>query len=436
MRRRISERIDEMRGTSIKARSARGVATLGVGTGVERGVRFVRNMILARVLAPDQFGLMAIINVVALALEAIMEVGVKQSVIQNKKGADGQYLNVAWWMQAVRGLSLYGIAVLLAPWISGFYEEGELLSLLRVAFIAVALRGFISPRAYVLEKEYRFGRVVFLAQGSAILGAVIAVALAFVLRNVWALVLGLVAESFFMCVLSYVLAPFVPRLQLDRKSLGELLRFARGMFGLAILTVVARQTDVFVLGRTITGKELGIYYLARALVQLPGMMFTKIIGPVLLPAFAEMQDSTKVLRRNTLKLIGGTFLFGVPLAALAAILSKPILSLVYGSEFGSAAVPFAIMCFVMLFQIQAVVLASVYLAIGKPHWIRRFTVLLAVLVVCLIYPGVRLFGVAGAAGVLLLSNIIAVCVQVIHMRKTIGLHFRDYLFSWRRSKPC
>ena len=145
-----------------------------------------------------------------------------------------------------------------------------------------------------------------------------------------------------------------------------------------------------------------------------------------------MQDSKEALRCNTLKLIRATFLLGVPLFALLAILGKPILSLVYGSKYSAVAVTFGIMCFVMLFRIQGVLLASVCFAIGKPHLTRRFTILLALLVVCLTYPGIMLFGIAGAAGVLLLSNILAVCLQVVWMRSTIGLRFQDYVFSWRR----
>src|SRR4030042_3650986 len=104
---------------------------LAVGTVVERGLRFVRYVILTRILAPDQFGLMAIVMVAASAFDALTEVGIKQSVIQNKRGADPEYLNVAWWFQAVRGLGLFSVAFLAAPWISSFYERPELSRLLR-----------------------------------------------------------------------------------------------------------------------------------------------------------------------------------------------------------------------------------------------------------------------------------------------------------------
>ena len=173
LRKMISDKISRLKGTDIKAKSLRAVMALGAGTFAGRSMRFIRSMILARILAPKQIGLMAIVMSVITISEALIEVGVKQSVIQNKKGASAEYLNVAWWMQVVRGLLLFGIAFLLAPWISSFYGKPELLNLLRVAFLAILLRGFISPRAHVLEKEYKFGRVVLLIQGSAVLGAII-----------------------------------------------------------------------------------------------------------------------------------------------------------------------------------------------------------------------------------------------------------------------
>ena len=104
---------------------------LGVGVLAGRGSRLIRNMVLARLLVPEAFGTMAIIMMAAMALEAVTEVGVKQSVIQNKCGADPDYLNVAWWFQAIRGALLFALAFLAAPWVSAFYDRPELLRLLQ-----------------------------------------------------------------------------------------------------------------------------------------------------------------------------------------------------------------------------------------------------------------------------------------------------------------
>jgi O-antigen/teichoic acid export membrane protein len=399
---------------------------LAGGAIVERSLRFVRYVILARILAPDQFGLMALVMVAASALEALTEVGIKQSVIQNKRGADPEYLNVAWWFQAVRGMGLFAFAFLAAPWISSFYERPELLRLLRVAFLAVLFRGFISPRAYVLEKQYRFGVVVFLIQGSGILGAVITIVSALIIRNVWALVIGFVSEFAIMCVLSYVFVPFLPRFKMERGCLGELMEFARGMFGVPVLTMIAFETDVLVLGKVVTKDELGMYYLAMTLVLLPITLFGRVITPILLPAFSEKQDDREALRRVLLRVVRSTAVFTVPLVAFMASCAGGVLAVVYGSEYAAVTIPCTVLCLLIVCRTQAPIFNSAYLAVGQPRMNRRFVVLRAAIVGGLIYPAIIHFGLLGAAVVAVLGNSISLLMQVFWSRRIVDLEFRAY----------
>lgn len=420
----------QLRGNSLKARGARGVMSLGIGTVAGRGARFVRNMILARLLAPDQFGAMAIIMVAAMVFEAFTEVGVKQSVIQNKRGADDDYLNVAWWMQAVRGLGLFVVARLVAPWISSFYDKPELLKLLQVSFLAILFRGLVSPRVQVLEKEFRFGRAMFLTQSSAVLGAIITIGLACTIRNVWALVIGFVVEAAILCLLSHIFVPFLPSFKIDKNSLGELMKFARGMFGLPVLAMVSLQTDVLVLGKLVPSEQLGMYYLALVLAYLPIDLFSRIISPVLLPAFAQKQDDKKSLCQAVLQITRGAAIISVPLVTFMATCASGILLLTYGSKYATVAVPFGILSVSVLFRIHKNILGMVYLAIGKPHLHRRFSLILAATIVITIYPGVKFFGLNGAAMALLFASLLTFCAQVIGTQRHIGLHFDRYVSCW------
>ncbi|MHC4625371.1 MAG: oligosaccharide flippase family protein [Planctomycetota bacterium] len=423
----ISNTIDRVRGSSLKAKSARAAIALGSGTVVERGLRFVRNMILARILAPDQFGLMAIVMVVASVFEAFTEVGVKQSVIQNKRGADNEYLNVAWWFQAIRGLAFLMIAYLAAPWISSYYGKPELLGLLRVAFLAILFRGLVSPRAHVLEKEYRFGRAVFLVQGSGVLGTFSAIILAFMIQNVWALVIGFVAEFAIMCMLSYVIAPFKPTCRIQRESLAEMFKFARGVFGLPILTIIAYQIDVLVLGKVVTEEELGMYYLAVALVQLPIFLFSRVVRPILLPAFSQMQDDNDSLCRVILQISRAVAVFVIPFVVFMASCASAILLLAYGPEYTAVTIPCAMLCLLILVRSEGSILASAYFAVGQPHMHRRFVAVRAAMIVGFIYPAVVHFGLSGAAFVVIVSNVIATLIQVVSFRKVIDLRFSTYM---------
>jgi O-antigen/teichoic acid export membrane protein len=426
----ILNKIGRLKGTDIKAKSARAVMALSIGTFAGRGMRFIRNMILARILAPDQIGIMAIIMSFAIALDALTEVGVKQSIIQNKQGADSRYLNVAWWMQVVRALCLYGIAVLSAPLISSFYNNPELLPLLRVAFIAIALKGFVSPRAHVLEKKYEFGKAVFLIQGSAILGAIISIGLAWVMRNVWALVVGFVAETAILCILSFILVPFMPKFEIDRNSLVELMKYARRMFGLPVLVMLSYQAPNIVLGKVISMDQLGLYSLAVLFTFLPNDLFARIVSPVLLPAFSEKQDNKKALCRGLLQTTKLTAIFAIPLVAFVACCAGELLLVAYGPRYVAMTIPLTVLSLNIIARNEAMILSGIYLATGRPHLQRRFAIVRAIAIIGLIYPAAVRFGPLGVVVVIVFSNLSVLLMQVSKARKLMGLEFKQYIRSY------
>ena len=322
---------------------------LGAGVTISRTLQLVRYMIMARLLVPSQLGLMAIVLAATTLFETIFEVGIKQSVIQSKRGDREEYLNVAWWFQAVRGFGLFVIAFMAAPAVSWFYDKPELLYLLRVTFLALVFKGLMSPVTYVLEKKFQFQKVVYLTQGSSLLGTLLTIVLAFFLRNIWALVIGFVFEAFLLSLLSFIICPFLPRLSIKRDCLDEILRFSRGMFGIPILTLIAFQTDIFVLGKLAPLAVVGTYSMAVSLSQVPRSYYVRIFSPLLLPAFSRNQDDEKYLCGTALKMTNATAIFGLPLAAFCVVCAGAILSIALGNQYATAAVPFG------LFSIYAVV---------------------------------------------------------------------------------
>ena len=414
---------------------------LGVGATIAKGSGFASKVILTRLLVPEVMGLMVLILSITSLFQALTEIGIKQSVIQNKSGALPEYLNMAWWFQGLRGIGLYAIGFFVAPLLCRFYfadkseivtlySMPELVALVRTAFLVFLLGGIVSPRAYVLEKEFRFGKAVFLSQGSAILGSSITIILAFAMRNIWAVIIGFISMGVLHCLFSYILCPFRPRLSFDRDSFKEICRFARGMLGLPVLTYIAYNIDVLVAGKMLSADLVGMYGMALVLAWAPQDLFGRIVNPLLLPAFAEKQDDKETLCRSVLKITKVTALFGIPLTALAIICGKTILSVVYIPEYSLVAVPFGMLCIYALLLVQGTILVSLVFAVGQPEKNRIFVGLRALILAVLIYPGIKFFGLTGAAVVLLLASFIALCLQVTILRKIIGLRFYDYAISW------
>ena len=149
---------DLMHSRPLLALCLQGGSVLAVGSGVDSLFRFARNIILARLLAPEAFGLMATIMAAVDTVEAFTEVGLRLSVIQNPRGSEKPFLNVVWWVSFLRGVALYTAVHFLAPFISSFYERPEAVGHLRVGLSVLVFGGLLSPRVHVLEKEMKFAK--------------------------------------------------------------------------------------------------------------------------------------------------------------------------------------------------------------------------------------------------------------------------------------
>ena len=409
-------------------RVMRGGSLLAAGTVVERLARLGRNMLLARIIAPDQFGLMAMVLAVLALFEALTEVGVAQAVIQNTRGTTPEFLNVAWWFGIARGVVVAVVALPLAGPIASFYDMPELAPLLMVAPLSVVFTGLTSPRIYALQREFRFGATLVSIQGAGLVGTIATIGLGLWMQNVWALLWGTILEAFIRFVLSFVVAPFRPSLRWEAQSRRELFRFTRGMAGLSLLTFLIMQADTFVLGRTVTVEALGLYAMAITLAAFPLTIFSKVVQPLVVPILARLQGDMAAMRLMVLRMSRLVWLFGLPMAAVMATVAEPLLLLVYGRpEFSRAAAAFSLYAFFVVAYMASMVTFSVYLAMGRPELQRLFTVVRAALVVVLLYPLSLQWGGTGAASALLASMLGAMAFQLVKLRRVIGLGLVDYL---------
>jgi len=144
----------------------------------------------------------------------------------------------------------------------------------------------------------------------------------------------------------------------------------------------------------------------------------------------EKQDDKEALSKAVLKITRLTGLFLIAPTVLAIICSKAILTLVFGAEYSAVGVPFGLLCVYVVLLIQGTVFAAVLLGIGQPSKHRTFVGVRALILVVFIYPAIKLFGLTGAAVIVMLASLSALCLQVFVLRKVIGLRIFDYIISW------
>lgn len=419
-------------GNTLLARCFRGGAVLTAGSAFDRGLRFIVNMILARLLAPDQFGLMALVLAATAFFETLTEVGVRQSVIQNKKGDTREFLNVAWWFSGVRGGLLYILGVAAAPWVAKFYAEPAIVPLLRVAFLTMLFNGLTNPSLYVLEKKLQFGHYVWIMQGSAAAGTLLCLGMAIWSPSVWALVVGVVAQAFLRCLGSFFFCPVQLAFEFDRQAWKEIFCFSRGMVGLPILTYLFMQADILFLGRMVDKDTLGLYSMAFILASTPQILVLSILGPMVLPVLSDVQDSYEQLRRRLLQMTRVLFMFGLPMTMCLAVFAESFLLVVYGrSEYARVSGAFAFLSFYVLLYLSGVLIASSYIALGRPDVHRQFTIARVLIMAIVLYPSILWFGPTGAAGARVACLILAGIVQQVNLSRLIDLPITHYLLTFK-----
>jgi lipopolysaccharide exporter len=412
---------DLLLGDGLKAKAMRGGTWLGAGSVAEQAVRFARNMILTRLLAPNAFGAMAIVMSCSAIVGTLTDVGQRAAVIQNPRGREHAYLNAGWWMGMGRAICMYAIIFAMAPWVARFYGNTELRGLLRVALMSTLFEGAMSPRSILPQKEMKFGRWMAISNGGGICGVIVTVVLSFYLRDVWALAIGACSENAFRCLLSYILCPGLPSVGWDRHAARDLYKFSRAVVGLSFLNLIFSRTDIFVLGKLYSPTILGLYTMAVLLVQTPSSFLTSMMGQVLFPTFAHVQDDKDRINRILGVVTSWLVLLGIPGVVAIYLSGRSLLTVLYGARYVAAVGPLAVAALVVLLNVLNAAITCVFNGIGRPALHRRAVAASAVVMMLAIYPACRLFGFVGGQVAALLAIIVSYALQIMRMRDVSGL---------------
>lgn len=413
-------------GAGLRSQVFRGSVWLGGGLFVEQTVRFGRNMLLARLLAPSAFGTMAIVASATSIIHTMMDIGVRDAVIQNPRGGEDEYVNAAWWMSFGRALSFFAVLCVLAPWIAKFYGNPELSPLFRVCAVGLIFDGAMSAKVYVAIKEMKFKKWAIINHLGGIFGVLFTIILSWFVRDVWALVIGYSAESLARCTLSFIVCPFPPRFTWDGPATRDLWKFSRRMFGLSFLNLIFARTDIFVLAKLNTTSELGLYTMAVYLIQTPASFVMNLLGQTILPAFARVQDDYARMNRILLQVTSAIVFIGMPALVFAFFCGRSLLTLVYGTRYSAAVGPFIIASAVALVNLLNGQITSVFFATGRPHLHRVCITIMAGTMLIVIYPLVQRLGIVGGQVACLTAVTLGFLFQVYRVHRLTNLKLSSY----------
>lgn len=370
--------------------------------GASRTAHFIQLVVLARLLVPEDFGLFGIALLTQQTLEVLLRFGIDAALIQREEETE-RYLNTAWTLKIVKAVAVSLCLLLVAPWVAAFFDAPAAAPLIRVMAAIVVVRGFNNIGVIYFQKELEFQKQFAFRFAGALANVLVAIVLAVVLGSVWALVAGMVASALVRLVISYVLHPYRPRLELEFDRARELWDYGKWLFGSTTLVYASTQGDDILLGRWLGAGALGVYQVAYRISNVVATEISNVISSVTFPAYAKLQSAADKLRRSFMATFALTALIVVPLTGAIALFIPEFVNYVIGDQWEEAIGPVRILAGAGLLRAISACWGPLYRAQArteKPFWKQALRVMLTLGPA---YPLTELYGINGMALCVLLG---------------------------------
>lgn len=361
-----------------------------------RGFSLVRIIILARLLAPEDFGLFGIAMLALHALQTFSVTGLDQALIQ-KKGDIKTYLNSAWTVQVIRGFVLAVILVAGAPLVAIFFKEPQALMLIRVLGIAVFIKSLRNIGIIYFQKDLEFHKQFAFQLSGTFTDLAVSITAAFILRNAWALIFGLLAGNSVRLVVSYLVHSYRPSFTMDREKSKELFNFGRWILGSSIVIFIATQGDDIFVGKVLSTYALGLYQISYRLSNAMATEITHVISKVTFPAYSKLQDSVLSLKKAFMKTFNVTVFFSIPLAVGIYLLIPEFATIFLGEKWLPLIRPVRILAIAGAIRSISAIWGPLYRARGIPNLAFIKNVWRVIATFAPIYILTTKFGISGTS---------------------------------------
>jgi O-antigen/teichoic acid export membrane protein len=367
-----------------------------------RGVSLIRLIILARILSPKDFGLMGIALLTMSTLETFSQTGFQQALIQKRKDVKS-YLDSAWTVLILRGFILFIILYFIAPCVAIFFEVSEARPIIRVIGFSVLFQAFTNIGIIYFKKELEFNKEFIYQFAGTLADFIVAITAVLILKNIWALVFGLLAGNVTKCIISYFIHPYRPHLSSDLRKAKELFGFGKWILGTSILVFLGTQgSDIFV-GKLLGVTALGYYQLAYRISNMPATEITHVISQVTFPAYSKLQDDIPKLKEAYLKVLQFTAFLSFPIAGLIFVLAPDFTKIFLGEKWMPMVPAMQVLVFAGLARSIVATTGPIFEAVGKPKIDTRWQMVRLFVIAALIYPCIIKWGILGASIVVFLS---------------------------------
>ncbi len=353
---------------SLRRSAISGVKWSSISDFGRRALSLLTTIILARLLAPADFGLVAMAAVVLGFIELFKDLGTATAVIQRKDTTQALLASV-FWLNAAFGLAAAMVLYLLAPLLGVFYREPQVVPLLQVLSLSFLLSGLSVLQQSLLERSLEFEKLARVEIGTALFAALVGITAALYGHGAWSLVYQMLAGNLLATLLLWSASRWRPSWQFDWEQIRSVMGFSLNLTGFSIFNYFARNADKFLIGRFLGSQDLGYYDLAYRLMQYPLQGISAVIGRVMFPLYSRMQDDDRQFGRIYLKVASAIALISFPIMLGLTALAGPFVLTLFGPAWTPVIPLLLILAPLGALQSIGTTAGTIYEAKGRTDWL-------------------------------------------------------------------
>lgn len=365
-----------------------------------RALVFIATIVLARVLVPSEFGLVAFALAVISYLDYVTDLGLGAALIYRADAEDPKVSSTAFWIGVGGGLVLFGVSWLIAPLLGDVGPGERVVPLFRVLALYFVFTAFGKAHEYRLRRSLQFRKLFWPQLLGGLTKGALSVALAFGGMGAWSLVIGQLAGALCQSAVLWKVHPWRPSFAVSRRHVRPMLRFGLGIVAVGVLGRGAGNFDYLVVGAKLGAVALGFYYLAFRLPELVILSGFQVANDVLFPFYARLKEGSvkgaDELRRGYLQTIRLGAMVAFPAALAMAVLAVPLVLTLYGEKWRPAAAPLAFVSLWAGLASLASMPGAVMKALGR-SWLLTVT---GIMQIAILFPTVWLaadYGITAVA---------------------------------------
>lgn len=420
--------IDLRKIADLRQQTVSGVGWTSVTQLGKQGLQFIISVVLARILSPEDFGLVGMVLIFTGFAALFGELGFGAALIQREVLEERHYSSI-FWLNLAFGILLTGLITLLAPFIAEFYNEPQLIPLTSI----IAVNFFVSSLGIVqnalLNRNMAFRLIAIVETTSVLVGGTVAILLALSGYGVWSLGWQLVITTTIMAIGFWTVNSWRPKLIFDWHAVKELLGFSGNLLGFNAFNYWSRNADNLLIGRFLGTGELGIYTRAYTTMLLPISQVTNVLSRVMFPALSRVQHDKVRVKRIYLRSIAMIALISFPMMMGLFVLAEPFILTLYGPKWIRVVSVVQILSLVGMVQSIVASVGWIYQSQGRTDWMFKWGLLVGSLGILSFIVGIVLGTIEAVALSYAIINLLLLYWNLSIPGKLIDMSFSEIISS-------